>query len=165
MNEPQMHVGVDTQAMRQDISGALEVMRSTMGIEPTPPGTAPIYRPVDALTGTVAERQAIKERDDARASRDNMVDLTIEVGRLGNYLKHAVADVENLRDMYDEMSEKYQAAQCRLDEMAAEIRELNQRDGAASDMIESLEGELVDLRTQLATARTERDTAVARAAI
>jgi hypothetical protein len=67
---------------------------------------------------------AIRERDDARAERDNMVNLTIEVGRLGTYLQHAIADREDYREQLDEMRDKYQAAQRRLDEMADELAEL-----------------------------------------
>jgi hypothetical protein len=74
-----------------------------------------------------AERdEALKQRDDAKAELDNMVDLTIEVGRLGNYLRHAIADRDEYRDRADEWRDKYEGAQCRMDEMAAEIRELKQ---------------------------------------
>lgn len=83
----------------------------------------------------------IKQRDDARAELDNMVNLTIEVGRLGTYLKHVLADRDDWREMSDDWREKYNAAQYRMDEMVAEIRELSR---------------------ELAAARAERDTAVIR---
>jgi uncharacterized coiled-coil DUF342 family protein len=65
-----------------------------------------------------------RERDDARAELDNMVNLTIEVGRLGNYLQHAIADRDDFRERADEWRDRHDYAQCRMDEMAAEIAEL-----------------------------------------
>jgi uncharacterized coiled-coil DUF342 family protein len=76
----------------------------------------------DSLATTVA--RLTQERDDAIAERDNMIDLTIQVGRLGDYLKHAIADRDEYRERADEWRDRFEDAQCRMDEMADEIREL-----------------------------------------
>lgn len=91
--------------------------------------TAPVFRSVCQFTGTIAEASAAidaltTQRDDARAELDNMINLTIQVGRLGDYLRHAIADREDYREQADEWRERYHAAQCRMDEMAAELRDL-----------------------------------------
>lgn len=79
-------------------------------------------RTVCQHTGEIAT--LTKQRDDARDELSNMVDLTIQVGKLGDYLKHALADCDDERERADDWAEKYDAAQCRMDEMASEIREL-----------------------------------------
>jgi hypothetical protein len=126
------------------------------------PPIAPPVRIVDQHTGEIADEglvnfpalvpdaliaerdRLIRERDDAIAERDNMVNFGREVGRLSDYLRHMIADRDEFRDMYLEYRDKYEGAQCRMDEMAAEIRELHGK---------------------LAIAERERDTAVARVSL
>jgi hypothetical protein len=143
--------------------------------------TVPMFRAVDAHTGEVApvptymasamvlleemkaqRDRAIRERDDAVAERDNMVNLGKEVGRLSDYLQHAIADRDDYRDQVDEWRDKYDGAQCRMDEMAAEAKEKCDRYLATIDEVQS---ENLTLQTDLSIARSERDTAVARAAL
>jgi chromosome segregation ATPase len=131
INEPQVSVAIDAKNFIEAVDAAVK--------------TAPTFRAVDQFTGTIAEASAAidaltTQRDDARAERDNMVDTAIELGRVANYLKHTLADLEDMREQRDEWRDRHDEAQCRMDEMAAEIR---------------------DLRTELATARNERDTAKA----
>jgi chromosome segregation ATPase len=105
------------------------------------PPVAPVRR-VEQFTGTIAEAsaaidRATRERDDARAELDNMVDFGREVGRLSDYLRHMIADRDEFRDMYLEFRDRYEGAQCRMDEISSECSAL---------------------RAQLATVSAERDT-------
>jgi uncharacterized coiled-coil DUF342 family protein len=82
------------------------------------------FNPAPVIAKLTAERdQAIQQRDDARAELDNMVNLTIEVGRLGDYLRHAIADRDDFRERADEWRDRCEAAQCRMDELADELDE------------------------------------------
>jgi hypothetical protein len=96
--------------------------------------TTPIYRAVEAQTGQLApvtmasayvllehlagqRDKAVKERDDARTERDNMVDLTGEVGRLGAYLRDVLAERDDAERECGELRDQLEAARCRLDEL------------------------------------------------
>jgi hypothetical protein len=119
------------------------------------PPIAPPVRIVDQHTGEIADEglvnfpalvpdaliaerdRLIRERDDAIAERDNMVNFGREVGRLSDYLRHMIADRDEFRDMYLEFRDRYEGAQCRMDEISSECSAL---------------------RAQLATVSAERDT-------
>ena len=98
----------------------------------TNPDGCPLHQStevIDAPDRTVCQHTGeiatlTKQRDDSRDELSNMVDLTIQVGKLGDYLKHALADRENERERADDWAEKYDAAQCRMDELAEEVRQL-----------------------------------------
>jgi hypothetical protein len=100
--------------------------------------TAPVFRAVEAQTGALAapvsmaaayvllehlaeERdQAVKERDAARAERDNMVNLAREVGRLGGYLEDALAERDDAERECGELRDQLEAARCRIQELEEE---------------------------------------------
>lgn len=104
----------------------------------TPTSLPAAYQIIDGL---VSERdRALKRAEDARDELDNMVNLTKQVGQLGNYLEHALADRDQAREDRDIVEHKLDAALCEVNELKAENR---------------------DLAAELAAVRAERDTAKA----
>jgi septal ring factor EnvC (AmiA/AmiB activator) len=102
--------------------------------------TAPVYRSVEAQSGAVApvsmaaalvildhltkDRDALVEKvQEALTQRDNLVNLTIEVGQLGAYLKDVLAERDDAERECDELRDQLEAARCRLDELEGAARQ------------------------------------------
>jgi phage shock protein A len=64
------------------------------------------------------DNEALVEKvQEALTQRDNLVDLTIEVGRLGAYLKDVLAERDDAERECGELREQLDSARCRLQEL------------------------------------------------
>jgi uncharacterized coiled-coil DUF342 family protein len=70
-----------------------------------------------------------QQRDDAVDELANMVDLARQVGQLGDFLKHALADRDYHRERGDEYADSVDELRCENDELKAEVAELKRELG------------------------------------